>query len=164
MTACRFETERVLRLHGSLEFSTGSQTRLFADQNRLAARRRRLVVAPSVLAATATICSWRARRRVNGFLLDRRLRARTPVVAFAAAAAATMSSVSVLDTLTFTLLSVIFVPFLMFFLGIVLLAHVGKSLGIQRVYVEFLLKVFEVSVTKTPSRVIVVLAVFSRHA
>lgn len=56
-----------------------------------------------------------------------------------------MTSVSILDTLSFTVLSVIFIPFLLFFLGIVLFAYIGKTLGIQRIYVEFLVKVFEVS-------------------
>lgn len=56
-----------------------------------------------------------------------------------------MSSVSFLETLSFTVLCVVFIPFLLFFLGIVLFAYVGKSLGIQKVYVDFLVKVFEVS-------------------
>lgn len=56
-----------------------------------------------------------------------------------------MSSISILDTLSFIVLSVIFIPFLLFFLGIVLFAYIGKTLGIQRIYVEFLVKVFEVS-------------------
>ncbi|VVC43108.1 Phospholipid/glycerol acyltransferase [Cinara cedri] len=54
-----------------------------------------------------------------------------------------MSSLSVLDTISFTILSVIFIPFFLFFLGIVLFAYIGKTLGLQRIYVEFLLKVFE---------------------
>lgn len=58
-----------------------------------------------------------------------------------------MSSVSVMDTLSFTVLSVIFIPFLLFFLSIVLLAYVGKTLGLQQIYVDFLVKVFEVSTT-----------------
>lgn len=56
-----------------------------------------------------------------------------------------MSSISILDTLSFIVLSVIFIPFLLFFLGIVLFAYIGKTLGIQRIYVDFLVKVFEVS-------------------
>ncbi|KAF0761209.1 Uncharacterized protein FWK35_00011263 [Aphis craccivora] len=56
-----------------------------------------------------------------------------------------MSSVSVMDTLSFTVLSVIFIPFLLFFLSIVLLAYIGKTVGVQQIYVDFLVKVFEVS-------------------
>ncbi|XP_050421418.1 glycerol-3-phosphate acyltransferase 3 [Adelges cooleyi] len=54
-----------------------------------------------------------------------------------------MSSILIVDTLSFTILFIIFIPFLIFFLGIVLLAYIGKTLGIRRIYVEFLVKVFE---------------------
>ncbi|KAE9533072.1 hypothetical protein AGLY_009500 [Aphis glycines] len=54
-----------------------------------------------------------------------------------------MSSVSIMDTLSFTVLSVIFIPFLLFFLSIVLLAYIGKTVGVQQIYVDFLVKVFE---------------------
>lgn len=48
-----------------------------------------------------------------------------------------------MDTLSFTVLSVIFIPFLLFFLSIVLLAYIGKTVGVQQIYVDFLVKVFE---------------------
>lgn len=51
----------------------------------------------------------------------------------------------IVDALSFTVLFIIFIPFLIFFLGIVLFAYIGKTLGIRRIYVEFLVKVFEVS-------------------
>ena len=41
--------------------------------------------------------------------------------------------------------SVILTPFLVFFCGIVVLAALGRTLGVRRLYVRLLLKVFEVS-------------------
>lgn len=53
-----------------------------------------------------------------------------------------MSSVVTILTVIF---SVILTPFLIFFCGIVVLAALGKTLGVRRLYVKFLLRVFEVS-------------------
>lgn len=53
-----------------------------------------------------------------------------------------MSSVVTVITVIF---SVILTPFLIFFCGIVVLAALGKTLGVRRLYVKLLLRVFEVS-------------------
>jgi len=41
--------------------------------------------------------------------------------------------------------SILVTPFLMFLLAIIFLASIGKSLGVRRLYVKLLLKIFEVS-------------------
>jgi hypothetical protein len=41
--------------------------------------------------------------------------------------------------------SILVTPFLMFLLAIIFLASIGKSLGVRRLYVNILLKIFEVS-------------------
>jgi glycerol-3-phosphate O-acyltransferase 3/4 len=42
--------------------------------------------------------------------------------------------------------SILVMPFLMFLLAIIFLASIGKSLGVRRLYVKMLLKIFEVSI------------------
>jgi hypothetical protein len=42
--------------------------------------------------------------------------------------------------------SILVTPFLMFLLAIIFLASIGKSLGVRRLYVKMLLKIFEVSI------------------
>lgn len=55
-----------------------------------------------------------------------------------------MSSVVTVLTVIF---SVILTPFLIFFCGIVVLAALGRTLGVRRLYVKLLLRVFEVRVS-----------------
>lgn len=42
--------------------------------------------------------------------------------------------------------SILVMPFLMFLLAIIFLASIGKSLGVRRLYVKMLLKIFEVRI------------------
>lgn len=59
-----------------------------------------------------------------------------------------MSSVLTILTVIF---SVVLTPFLVFFCGIVILAALGKTLGVRRLYIRLLLKVFEVGIPAKPS-------------
>jgi hypothetical protein len=45
--------------------------------------------------------------------------------------------------------SILVMPFLMFLLAIIFLASIGKSLGVRRLYVKMLLKIFEVSINNS---------------
>lgn len=56
-----------------------------------------------------------------------------------------MASVLAILTVIFT---VVLAPFLVFFCGIVILAALGKTLGVRRLYIRFLLKVFEVCIRR----------------
>lgn len=42
--------------------------------------------------------------------------------------------------------SLFYTPFLMFLLGMIFLASIGKSLGVRRLYVQILIKIFEVNI------------------
>nr|XP_018908115.1 PREDICTED: glycerol-3-phosphate acyltransferase 3-like [Bemisia tabaci] len=50
---------------------------------------------------------------------------------------------SSLETLFAVFISILITPFLFFFLGIVCLASIGKSIGLRRLFASFLVKVFE---------------------
>ena len=44
--------------------------------------------------------------------------------------------------------SLLYTPFLMFLLGTIFLASMGKSFGVRRLYIKILIKIFEVNYTK----------------
>lgn len=56
-----------------------------------------------------------------------------------------LSTMAVLWTLLSVSTSLLLTPCLMFLLAIMFLASMGKSLGVRRLYVKILLKIFEVS-------------------
>lgn len=52
---------------------------------------------------------------------------------------------AVVDALATAALTVVIPPFLIILVTVLVLASLGKSLGLRQKYVQFLLKVFEVS-------------------
>lgn len=55
------------------------------------------------------------------------------------------ATMAVVDALATVALTVVIPPFLIVLVTVLVLASLGKSLGLRQRYVQFLLKVFEVS-------------------